>query len=409
MNSALHSKEYFSRYLIALVCFICVHSPTESHSGYKDSIKGVISGIKDELTKSKNRTLMHEKAIKNSKTKILALAGEEKKLEEELKHLKNKSLKLTIALQKIAAQPIFSSFLTPTHTLSMARAINLITYLQNELATAEVRLGTKLTESSTLKNKINLERIRFEKTARELKLLNKKITSLITKHDFLLDRKILNDAKGKTKIANLSVDLQQLLFELKNGNKKKDAFINTLEKLSKDIKYKQSFSNSSGGSSALIAKGPLKEWSADKKLASQKVGFLSPRSFLENKHNVSLPVEGEVVKLFGQTDSVGLTTKGITVSTRPGARVVASFDGKVIYAGSFRTYGNILIIDHGEGFSTLLVGLGYIGVTTDQVVLGGEPVGKMENITLKNEEINQKLYIELRKHGKPIDPMAWLS
>jgi septal ring factor EnvC (AmiA/AmiB activator) len=57
----------------------------------------------------------------------------------------------------------------------------------------------------------------------------------------------------------------------------------------------------------------------------------------------------------------------------------------------------------------LLVGLGYIEVTTDQVVLGGEPVGKMENIPLKNKEINQKLYIELRKHGKPIDPMAWLS
>ena len=58
MNSALHSKEYFSRYLIALVCFLCVHSPTESHSGYKDSIKGVISGIKDELTKSKNGKIL---------------------------------------------------------------------------------------------------------------------------------------------------------------------------------------------------------------------------------------------------------------------------------------------------------------------------------------------------------------
>ena len=409
MSSALHAKGYFSRYLIALVCFLCIHNPTESHSGYRDSIKGTLSGIKDELKKSKNRTLVHEKAIKNSKIKILALAGQEKKLEEELKHLKNKSLELTIVLQKIAIQPIFSSLFTPNRTLSMARSINLITYLQNRLARAEVRLDAKLTESSTLKNKIDLEKIRFEKTARELKLLNKKITSLITRHNFILDKKILNHAEDKKKIANLSVDLQQLLFQLKNGNKKKDAFIKTIEKLSNNIKYKQSYSNSSDGSSSLITEGPLKERSKSKKLNQRKVGFLSPRSFLKNKHNVSLPVEGEVVKLFGQTDTVGLTTKGITVSTRPGARVVASFDGKVIYAGSFRTYGNILIIDHGEGFSTLLVGLGYIGVTTDQVVLGGEPVGKMENITLKNEEINQKLYIELRKHGKPIDPMAWLS
>ena len=409
MNSALHSKGYFSRCLIALVCFLCIHNPTESHSEYRDSIKGPLSGIKGELKKSRNRTLVHEKAIKNSKIKILALAGQEKKLEEELKHLKNKSLELTIVLQRIAAQPIFSSFFTPTRTLSMARSINLITYLQNELAKAEVKLDAKLTESITLKNKINLERIRFEKTARELKLLNKKITALITRHNFILNKKIVNHAEDKTRIANLSIDLQQLLFELKNGNKKKDTLINTIEKLSNNIKYKQSYSNSSSGSSSLSTEASLEERSKNKKSNRQKVGFLSPRSFLKNKHNRSLPVEGEVVKLFGKTDTVGLTTKGITVSTRPGARVVASFDGKVIYAGSFRTYGNILIIDHGEGFSTLLVGLGYIGVTTDQVVLGGEPVGKMENIPIKIKEINQKLYIELRKHGKPIDPMAWLS
>ena len=160
--------------------------------------------------------------------------------------------------------------------------------------------------------------------------------------------------------------------------------------------------------SSVIVSDPGKGYQ-NKKFDGKKVGLLSPKSFLKNKHNVGLPVKGKIVKLFGQTDPIGLTTKGITISTRPGARVVASFDGRIIYAGPFRTYGNILIIDHGEGFSTLLVGLGNIGVKTDQVILGGEPVGKMKTVPLKNKQINQKLYIELRKHGKPIDPMAWLS
>ena len=173
--------------------------------------------------------------------------------------------------------------------------------------------------------------------------------------------------------------------------------------------YKQPFSRSIKPETTSITQGPLSKGYQNKKSNGKKVGFLSPRSFLKNKHNVGLPVKGKIVKLFGQTDPIGLTTKGITISTRPGARVVASFDGRVIYAGPFRTYGNILIIDHGEGFSTLLVGLGYIGVKTEQVILGGEPVGKMETVPLKNKEINQKLYIELRKHGKPIDPMAWMS
>ena len=409
MNSAMYFKGYFSRYFIALVCFLFIYNSTESYGGYNNSIRETLAGIKEELKKSKSRAVAHEKAIKSSKINILALTDQERKLEKQLKQLKYKSAELTIILQKIASQPIFNSFLSPNKSLSTARSINLINFLRDELTTAKVRLNAKLAESNILKSKINLERNRFEKTARGLTLLNKKLTSLITRHNFISDQQSLNHVADEVRLENLSTDLQRLLLKLKNGNQEKDTFIKKLEQLSKNTMYKQPFSRSIKPETTSITQGPLSKGYQNKKSNGKKVGFLSPRSFLKNKHNVGLPVKGKIVKLFGQTDPIGLTTKGITISTRPGARVVASFDGTVIYAGSFRTYGNILIIDHGEGFSTLLVGLGYIGVKTEQVILGGEPVGKMETGPLKNKEINQKLYIELRKHGKPIDPMAWLS
>ena len=409
MNSALYSKGYFSRYFIALVCFLFIYNSTESYGGYNNSIRETLAGIKEELKKSKSRAVAHEKAIKSSKINILALTDQERKLEKQLKQLKYKSAELTIILQKIASQPIFNSFLSPNKSLSTARSINLINFLRDELTTAKVRLNAKLAESNILKSKINLERNRFEKTARGLTLLNKKLTSLITRHNFISNQQSLNDVADEVRLENLSTDLQRLLLKLKNGNQEKDTFIKKLEQLSKNTMYKQPFSRSIKPETTSITQGPLSKGYQNKKSNGKKVGFLSPRSFLKNKHNVGLPVKGKIVKLFGQTDPIGLTTKGITISTRPGAHVVASFDGRVIYAGPFRTYGNILIIDHGEGFSTLLVGLGYIGVKTEQVILGGEPVGKMETGSLKNKEINQKLYIELRKHGKPIDPMAWMS
>jgi septal ring factor EnvC (AmiA/AmiB activator) len=409
MNSALYSKGYFSRYFIALVCFLFIYNSSESYGGYNNSIRETLAGIKEELKKSKSRALAHEKAIKSSKINILALTDQERKLEKQLKQLKYKSAELTIILQKIASQPIFNSFLSPNKSLSTARSINLINFLRDELTTAKVRLNAKLAESNILKSKINLERNRFEKTARGLTLLNKKLTSLITRQNFISNQQSLNDVADEVRLENLSTDLQRLLLKLKNGNLEKDSFIKKLEQLSKNTVYKQPFSRSIKPETTSITQGPLSKGYQNKKSNGKKVGFLSPRSFLKNKHNVGLPVKGKIVKLFGQTDPIGLTTKGITISTRPGAHVVASFDGRVIYAGPFRTYGNILIIDHGEGFSTLLVGLGYIGVKTEQVILGGEPVGKMETGPLKNKEINQKLYIELRKHGKPIDPMAWMS
>ena len=144
MSSTLYSKGYFSRYCIAFVCFLFIHNPTESYGGYNDSIRETLSGIKEELKKSKGRAAAHAKAIKNSKINILALTDQERRLEKQLKQLKYKSVELTIVLQKIALQPIFNSFLAPNKNLSTARSINLINFLRDKLAAAKVRLNTKL-------------------------------------------------------------------------------------------------------------------------------------------------------------------------------------------------------------------------------------------------------------------------
>ena len=85
MNSALYSKGYFSRYFIALVCFLFIYNSTESYGGYNNSIRDTLAGIKEELKKSKIRAVAHEKAIKSSKITILALTDQERKLEKQLK------------------------------------------------------------------------------------------------------------------------------------------------------------------------------------------------------------------------------------------------------------------------------------------------------------------------------------
>ncbi|MFN0042685.1 MAG: murein hydrolase activator EnvC family protein, partial [Alphaproteobacteria bacterium] len=89
-----------------------------------------------------------------------------------------------------------------------------------------------------------------------------------------------------------------------------------------------------------------------------------------------LPVRGTVVKAFGQEGGAA-SEKGITIETRPEAQVVAPFDGQIAFAGPFRGYGLILIIDHGDGYHSLLVGLSRIGGTEGQWVVAGEPVGLM--------------------------------
>jgi septal ring factor EnvC (AmiA/AmiB activator) len=119
----------------------------------------------------------------------------------------------------------------------------------------------------------------------------------------------------------------------------------------------------------------------------------------------AMPARGKLISRFNETTVPGLSTKGIIIETRALAQIVAPFDGRVAFAGPFREYGLLLIIDHGEGYHTLLAGMGRIDARLHQHVLAGEPVGVMG--PLNGEK--PKLYVELRKKGYPINPLPWLA
>ena len=129
------------------------------------------------------------------------------------------------------------------------------------------------------------------------------------------------------------------------------------------------------------------------------------RSFTAARGQMIPPVRGPRVRSYGQDDEFGQTEKGITLETRPAARVVAPFDGQIVFAGEFRRYGPILIIEHGEGYHSLLAGLSRLDAVVGQWVLAGEPVGLMGPTT----NGRPRLYVELRRRGRPVNPVPWLA
>ena len=138
---------------------------------------------------------------------------------------------------------------------------------------------------------------------------------------------------------------------------------------------------------------------------------MSLSQFISVYSSVSASVKGSAVWLSISIWPIfsPFTNKGITIITQPSARVFASFDGKVLYASKFRKYGPVLIIDHGDGFSTVMIGLGRIDVRIGQSLLEGEPVGVMNKFIGSTSQSGPNLYLELRRHGKPVNPLAWLS
>jgi septal ring factor EnvC (AmiA/AmiB activator) len=150
---------------------------------------------------------------------------------------------------------------------------------------------------------------------------------------------------------------------------------------------------------------------------STKLAFASPARlkpampFELTKGTLPLPAQGKRLKRFGEADGVGGTLRGISLQTRGEARIIAPTDGWVVYAGPFRSYGNLLIINAGGGYHVLLAGMGRIDVSLGQFVLAGEPVAVMGAALQagqgNNDSSRPVLYVEFRKDGRPIDPGPW--
>ena len=146
-------------------------------------------------------------------------------------------------------------------------------------------------------------------------------------------------------------------------------------------------------------------------------GRLTPAvAFAANRGHLRLPVNGSRIREFGASDGAGGTQKGLSLATHSGAEITAPCDGWVVYAGPFRSYGQLLILNAGGGYHVLLAGMERISVDLGQFVLTGEPVAVMGAVLGGGSQVSTAvatgakqpvLYVEFRKDGTPIDPSPW--
>lgn len=136
-------------------------------------------------------------------------------------------------------------------------------------------------------------------------------------------------------------------------------------------------------------------------------------SFDELKGKLGLPAVGDVLRSFGDADGTGHEAKGIVLATAPAAVVTAPADGTVVYAGQFRSYGKMAILNTGNGYHIVLSGMDRVNVHAGQFVLSGEPIGAMGDKRVVSaaafalETDRPTLYIEFRKDGNSVDSRPW--
>ncbi|MGE4429744.1 MAG: murein hydrolase activator EnvC [Sphingobium sp.] len=116
-----------------------------------------------------------------------------------------------------------------------------------------------------------------------------------------------------------------------------------------------------------------------------------------------LPVPGTLITGMGELSDSGVRSRGITLATRPGAQVIAPARGRIAYAGRYGGFGQIVIIDHGDGWTTLLTDLARLAVTVGQDIGQGAPIGTARTGN------HPAITIELRRQGRPVDIVAMMT
>jgi septal ring factor EnvC (AmiA/AmiB activator) len=286
---------------------------------------------------------------------------------------------LLAALQRIGRKPPPALMVRPEDALQSVRTAIMLGAVLPEMRAEADGLAAELADLVRVRSAISEER---ENLAREMALLSEERTRVT----------LLSDERQKR---------QSEAEKALEGERRRAALLAKQADTLKDLVAKLD----------LPAASRPGEAEGDRKLGGQ--ARLSPAiAFGSAKRALPLPVNGAKIRSFGAPDGVGGTEKGLTLVTRSGAQVTAPCDGQVVYAGPFRSYGQLLILNAGGGYHVLLAGMERISVDLGQFVLTGEPVAMMGSgpqiATSVAIGANQPLlYVEFRKDSVPVDPSPW--
>jgi septal ring factor EnvC (AmiA/AmiB activator) len=339
----------------------------------------------------------HETALSSLEDQLAALNAEEARKAAELQRHRAQQTQLLMALERLAYHPPEGLVLTPEDPLDALRSARLMGAAVPPLEKAARALRQEIVALGSLRQQIAEAQASHRAEGLALDEEQTRLAALIERKA-ALQRQAQHDAeesgKRQAQLAAQASDLQQLIERLSAERQAREAEAARREE-ERVARLAEPPPARPEGPVEVTAPAPLR-------LEPAKPRQLRP--FDGARGHMIYPASGRVMLRYGENDEFGVASKGLTLETRPGAQVIAPFDGRVLFAGPFKGYGQILIIEHGDGYHSLLAGLDRVQGVVGQWLVAGEPVGIMSNGDTKPH-----LYLELRHNGQPINPLPWLA
>lgn len=380
----------------------------------KRGVKGQVAALDKERSRLNKLLINYAKRIQQSETalsrleaRLINLHRKEKKLRISMKQRSGAISEMLGLLQRMARNPPPIMATHKDDALKMVRSAMLMSIMLPKLTSQADTLKAEIANLTQLKTNIThqSERLRVQNAEMESDRLRVKELASEKKQRILSHNVELVEFEKRVKQHGQSVaSLGQLIKRIDHDLKIKT----DLGAYDRQLKQDEKLAKLNIGKQNTVILSPQQK----QKFISDNLGRIEPAMpFSKVKHTLSLPARGQVLRGFGDKMKHGNISKGISISTRPGAQITSPSDGWIVYAGKFRSYGQLLIINAGGGYHLLLAGLKEIDVKTAQFVLAGEPIGIMaEKISSKKVSENSSkpvLYIEFRLNGRSINPKPW--
>src|SRR6202453_1951053 len=335
-----------------------------------------------------------ETRIGDAEARLRPLDSREQQIRGSLDSRRSEIVEVLAALQRAGRRTPPALLVRPEDALQSLRTAMLLGAVVPELRGRAEKLSGDLTELVELRKTIASERDRLAVDRDRLRDDQTRLAALVDER--------------QRKQSSIEKDLEAEGARAVMLSKQVDTLQGLIGKMEQDLKSaaKAAATASLQGAPATINGKPNLAALKDPARLSPAIAFAAARGLF------ALPVNGTKIREFGGSDGSGGLEKGISLATRAGAQVTTPCDGWVVYAGPFRSYGQLLILNAGGGYHVLIAGMERISVNIGQFVLTGEPVATMGTKSqvasiLAANASQPVLYVEFRKDGTPIDPGPW--
>jgi murein hydrolase activator len=345
------------------------------------------SKLNEQLIDVAGKVRAAETGIIDAEARLRPLDTREQAIRSSLDSRRTEIVEVLAALQRAGRRTPPALLVRPEDALQSLRTAMLLGSVVPDLRTRATSLANDLSELIKLRKTTATERDRLAADRDKLKADQMRLAALVDerqRQQGVIEKDMEAEGARAIALARQADSLQGLI-----------------AKMEQDVKAAAKAAlaaSQTGRSDSALFKNPNR--------TSPAIAFASAKGLFR------FPVNGAKIRDFGGSDGAGGIEKGISLASRPGAQVTTPCDGWVVYAGPFRSYGQLLILNAGGGYHVLIAGMERISVNIGQFVLTGEPVATMGSTSqvasiLATNATQPVLYIEFRKDGTPIDPGPW--